>query len=364
MHVTRYHYEGDSATTNIVLTKSRDYQDMSVRPRVRETPVPLVGCAFSGEKRWRRNPNYEDFSITSQVWVNTDVATGMFVYSAYYDYDVDDENNTVPFIRIIGVGTTSAQHHLVCVVQWSVNSTCLEERQARVEILPENKNKRYTVLFVICNISGSDRRNPYAVSITGENSTYLANRLLVKYPEPFRYNLTVCFPAIHSKYNNETESIQTMEVDQLLGVEHFVIYNLSIGARVQAILNYYRNQGILDVKAWNMPVTDIHYFGQMAVINDCIYSNRGRSIYIIVKDLDEFLVPYKDKTLPRLINSMLTHKPKTGVILFRHSLFHLQWPDDVAKFKDGQSAKQLQLYTLLKVWRENLIMIECRVLEV
>ena len=193
------------------------------------------------------------------------------------------------------------------------------------------------------------------MSVTGENSTQLTNRLLVKYRETFLYNLTVCLSCIHSQYDDVTEFIQMMELDQILGVEHFVVYNLSIGTNVRHVLHYYANLSLVDVHSWELPVVEIHYFGQMAAINDCVYSNRGKSRYVIVKDLDEFMVPYKHKTLPHLINAMMSDKPLASTILFRHSFFHVSWSDDVKKFKDSQRANKLQLYTLLKVWRENFI---------
>ena len=193
------------------------------------------------------------------------------------------------------------------------------------------------------------------MSVTGDNSTQLTNRLLVKYRETFLYNLTVCLSCIHSQYDDVTEFIQMMELDQILGVEHFVVYNLSIGTNVRHVLNYYANLSLVDVHSWELPVVEIHYFGQMAAINDCVYSNRGKSRYVIVKDLDEFMVPYKHKTLPHLINAMMSDKPLASTILLRHSFFHVSWSDDVKKFKDSQRAKKLQLYTLSKVWRENFI---------
>ena len=88
--------------------------------------------------KWRGNTTCDMINVTSQVWVPTDAATEIFVYSAYYDID----DNNVPSIRVIGVGLTAAQHHVVCLVQWAANSTLLELRPATVEILPENQNKK------------------------------------------------------------------------------------------------------------------------------------------------------------------------------------------------------------------------------
>ncbi|XP_041350565.1 glycosyltransferase family 92 protein F13G3.3-like [Gigantopelta aegis] len=340
-----YVYRGYSATTHTDF----DYELESQRLGVHVSPVSSDGCDFSS--KWRRNPTVANLSLTSQVWVRSDTAADIFVYSAYYD--VDDDN--VPVIRVIGIGPRTGTHHVICLVQWSADSTCLEDRPATVEIMPEHNSKRYSALFLICDVSVLSDRKPYAVSITKENSTSLKNRLLVKYPEPLRFNITVCFSCIHSKYNDERETIQTIEMDQILGAEHFVAYDFSIGGKVENVFMYYSNQGIVDINVWNLPRVQIHYFGQLAAINDCVYSNRGRSKYIIVKDLDEILVPYKDKTLPTLINRMMTENPEVAAILFKNSYFNKRWPDDTKGFQDGRRAKRFELYMLLKVWRENFI---------
>ncbi|XP_041350564.1 beta-1,4-galactosyltransferase galt-1-like [Gigantopelta aegis] len=315
-------------------------------PRASPSPVSVDECA-----KWRRNPTGANLSLTSQVWVRSDTAADIFVYSAYYD--VDDDN--VPVIRVIGIGSRMGTYHVISLVQWSADSTCLEDRPATVEIMPDHHWKRYSAMFVMCKLNVSESRKPFAVSIAQANTTQLKHKLLVKYPEPFRFNITVCLPCIHSKYNDETETIQSIEMDQTLGVEHFVVYNYSIGDEVKNVVNYYFSQGILEINVWNLPEVEVHYFGQLAAVNDCVYSNRGKSKYVIVKDLDEVLVPYKDKTLPTLINRMMANEPLAGAIMFRSTFFHKEWPDDMEGFEDAQRAKQFHLYTLLKTWRETKI---------
>ncbi|XP_041347889.1 uncharacterized protein LOC121367657 [Gigantopelta aegis] len=338
------------AHRNVSQSVERDaHRNVSQRPSVPESAVYSDRCDLSTD--WGRNRTRDHLNLTSQVWVATHTTTDIFVYSAYYDVNADK----IAFIRVIGVGLTSAKHHVICLVQWSADSTCLEDRPATVEIMPENQNKKYAALYVMCKLNESKNRKPYSVTITGHNCTQLKNRLLVNYPEPHRFNITICLSCIHSKYNDETETIQSIEIDQILGAEHFVVYNYSVGAEVNKVFNYYSSQGILDTRAWNLPKTEIHYFGQLAAISDCMYSNRGRSKYVIVKDLDEILVPYKDKTLPPLISRMMKKKPSAATIMFRHTVFQKTWPDEVKGFNNSQRASRFKLYSLLKIWREKYI---------
>ncbi|XP_041349209.1 uncharacterized protein LOC121368539 [Gigantopelta aegis] len=207
-------------------------------------------------------------------------------------------------------------------------------------------------MFVMCKLNVSKSRKPFAVSIAQANTTQLKHKLLVKYPEPFRFNVTVFFRCMKSKILSKLKPFSHR--DQTFW-EHFVVYNYSIGDEVKNVVNYYFSQGILELNVWNLPKVEVHYFGQLAAVNDCVYSNRGKSKYVIVKDLDEVLVPYKDKILPTLINRMMAKEPLAGAIMFRSTFFHKEWSDDMEGFKDAQRAKQSQLYALLKTWRETKI---------
>ena len=207
----------------------------------------------------------------------------------------------------------------------------------------------------MCKLDKLKNQKPYSVTVMGQDCTRIKNRVLVTYPEPVRFDITICLSCIHSQYNDETETIQSLEIDQILGAQHFVVYNYSVGTKVQNVFNYYSQQGILDIKSWNLPHTDIHYYGQLAAISDCVYSNRGKSKYVIVKDLDEIIVPYEDKTLLPIIKRMMKKKSSAATIMFRHTVFQKSWPNEVEGFKDSKGASKLKLYSLLKIWREKFI---------
>ena len=76
------------------------------------------------------------------------------------------------------------------------------------------------------------------------------------------------------------------------GVEKFYIYDNESTDNTKAILEPYINQGIVDYKYWP------GYRRQLAAYDDCLETNRFASRWIALIDLDEFIVPIKDASIP------------------------------------------------------------------
>jgi hypothetical protein len=78
----------------------------------------------------------------------------------------------------------------------------------------------------------------------------------------------------------------------MFGAQRFVIYNLSSSYDIKLVLDSYERDGIVEVVQWtSFPVTEIHYFGQLAAVNDCLYRNLYRSTFVLFADVDEVVVP-------------------------------------------------------------------------
>ncbi len=117
---------------------------------------------------------------------------------------------------------------------------------------------------------------------------------------------TVCLSVLHSQYSNFRQLIETIELNRLFGAERFVIYYLSASRDVQLVLDTYSRDGIVTVIPWNslpVPVSNgtvhtanssawqVHYFGQVVALNDCLYRSMRHTTYVLVSDVDEIVVP-------------------------------------------------------------------------
>lgn len=122
--------------------------------------------------------------------------------------------------------------------------------------------------------------------------------------KPFPYQFTVCISVMY-EYTNVLQLVQTLEMFKLLGAQHVAIYKSSCNADTQKVLDYYVKAGLVEIIPW--PITqyikvsrgwqptvspgDLHYFGQIAALNDCVYRFMYKTQYVVLQDLDEVIVP-------------------------------------------------------------------------
>jgi hypothetical protein len=126
--------------------------------------------------------------------------------------------------------------------------------------------------------------------------------------------------------------LEFLELHSILGVRHFTMYNHTIGPAVSCILNDYVKQGRLTLLPWQLPMMsqrEIRTEGLFAALNDCLYRNMYHYGYVALIDLDEYIVPRRNDSLPALLSWL--SRPGTraaGSFSFQNAFFYLQWPDD------------------------------------
>lgn len=116
--------------------------------------------------------------------------------------------------------------------------------------------------------------------------------------------------------------IQFMELHRLLGVQWFTIYIQDVPNFIQGILRSYVAEGIAEIVEWNLNISDfiVRDYGQLAVIHDCLYRNRGRVKYLGFMDFDEVFVPRTHSTLPELLQSV--DREEYGSFRFMNVFYH------------------------------------------
>ncbi|XP_060567242.1 glycosyltransferase family 92 protein F13G3.3-like [Ruditapes philippinarum] len=173
---------------------------------------------------------------------------------------------------------------------------------------------------------------------------------------------TVCLTPLNFRYNRYYEIIEWIELNRILGAEQFIVYNYSSGSNVQNVLEYYSKRGIVKVVPWNLPVKvdtlrrssnkpEIHYFGQVAALHDCLYRNKGISEFIVNLDLDEFIIPHdnKSQSWSDIIQQV---KQNFNAYLFRNTFFKKEWDNSGIDIQNKSFVDKLQLVTLQKLQHE------------
>ena len=109
--------------------------------------------------------------------------------------------------------------------------------------------------------------------------------------------LSICVKNLYIPLEENYEPISAfrftewIEMNRLLGVEHFTIYVHSLPETVHDVFYYYYKLGIIDVISQG-PINGDHFIQPRALsVNDCLYRNMYRYHKIINIDTDEVIVP-------------------------------------------------------------------------
>lgn len=151
-------------------------------------------------------------------------------------------------------------------------------------------------------------------------------------------------------------------------------------------IHSYEADGLLEVLSWKLPVPTasnrrVNYYGQLLAFHDCLYRARTHSRYVAIVDLDELLVPMRQRNWVDLIDYVQREnrlKPDTdqlrleqthlkpddrktdsknqseqlyNVFIFQCVFFKKEWPMDRA-FRDNALVSEYHLRTLLYTKRE------------
>ena len=254
----------------------------------------------------------------------------IFVYSAYYD----DRNSERSLIQVIGVIQAKSQIELMCRIYYSANkivnnlpedmndySKSLDSSNvsyfdvpAKISLMNEHHNFSYSACFISCNLDNKMTNNdnfvPQLVSISVKSKLSRTNLLPVndlKGNGIEKTDIGVCIKPIFSKYNNSLDLVEFIELNKILGVFKFTFYNQSMSNDVSCILNYYSKQkdARIIVRSWNLKdrssQIEIHDEAGMAALNDCLYRSMKDVYYLLMIDLDEYIVPHMNETLQDML---------------------------------------------------------------
>ncbi|OWF56877.1 galactan beta-1,4-galactosyltransferase GALS1-like isoform X1 [Mizuhopecten yessoensis] len=272
----------------------------------------------------------------------------------------DNTDNITGTVHVISMKETSFGKSASCVF-WSSDPKDVQAISTSRAVslrINEHHGKRYAAAYFTCNVPYNMK--PVGVSLVTHRCENPSNFMLIQYPEKQRWQFTVCVTPLNFRYSKAYELVEMIEMNRILGADHFVFYNYSTHVNVDKVLQYYIDKDLVEVVQWHLPMkvdvwpkikghtTEIHYFGQLGALNDCLYRNRYRSNFLVYQDLDEFIFPYKHQNWNEMIESL----PRRGVYMFRNTFFRKDWNDTEELFDGKDLAKKYKSTILLKTWRE------------
>lgn len=247
-----------------------------------------------------------------------------YVYSAFYDPRgaAAGKGRGGHVVRVIAVTKTKNADKVWCGLRYKASADTgaggagggaksdVVIVKASVWAIRENWNLKYSAAFVLCPLDNAesavvDVPVPDAVSVfVGEDGSEGATNLMPVLNRDYAVaknkidssSVGVCVKPIHFVYNKTSELIEFFELNRLLGVSHFTLYNDTMSDEVSCVLDRYSSSKSirLSVLEWKLNVasqTEIRTEGLFAALNDCLYRNMLRVQYLALIDFDELIVP-------------------------------------------------------------------------
>lgn len=130
-----------------------------------------------------------------------------------------------------------------------------------------------------------------------------------------------------------------IEMNRLVGVDHFMFYDYSISPDLKKLLAYYQAKGVVSLVKWNTqqipiskaavwppPKNQVHYYGQFAAFNDCLYRLKNHYRFVMFTDLDEMIVPLGEAQISSYLQRVDTHE--IAEFRFRNTYLREDYPKD------------------------------------
>ncbi|XP_026886849.2 uncharacterized protein LOC113590750 [Electrophorus electricus] len=328
-------------------------------------PCVLLISKFYVDTFTFKQPSAQSSFIANRFSLNSITAikhSKHLMVSAFIDHRINKA------IRVISIIKRDSLQPLYCIY-CNDDHTC-RTAEAEVQIHSDHFGFPYAASDVLCH--GAHTQDAAFVSIsTSRNisAIYSEDLLPIKNTvirESFKFNFSVCISNLFGSYNNVLQFVQTMEMYKLLGVQHVVIYNTSCGPDLEKLLQHYKKEGILEIvpwpidhflnpsKGWNFVEHggDLHYYGQLVTLNECIYRNMYQSKYVLLNDIDEIIMPYKHANLPLLMEDLQQEHRDVGVFPIENHIFPKTQFEETGRFNRSKWRGIPGINIMVHIYRE------------
>lgn len=115
-------------------------------------------------------------------------------------------------------------------------------------------------------------------------------------------------------FNNEADYLQEwIEYHRIVGIEHFYLYNNNSDDHYLSVLDPYIKQGIVELTNWPSPPERNWSHWQVLAYEDCLKKCKHLTKWLAFFDVDEFIIPVVDQTIPEFLKD---YENYAGVTIF------------------------------------------------
>ncbi|KAH9375836.1 hypothetical protein HPB48_002305 [Haemaphysalis longicornis] len=173
---------------------------------------------------------------------------------------------------------------------------------------------------------------------------------------PRRSDVKCCSVCVKPVYGDQMTLHKVAEFIahyRVVGARTFFLYDLAMSAELKALLAVFQSAGIdVTVVHSKLPVnsTLTFMYGQMEVLEDCIYRSTAKSEWFLYVDYDELIMPLRLPTLPGILNITGTRmgSARVGSIIFQSRSYCQEYGANISSIAKGEAPLATRLYSLFK----------------
>ena len=304
----------DTATVTSTL---QNLHDTTVLPRTR----PLVG-----------NDHVPQIELP---WTTIRDGTPQ-LFSAYYD-DRDIPLKGRPAVVVLGYHPIAVSSMtMYCKLTFSSKATptiCLKNPATKHFIYGSwaKVNKRSKPMEYVCQLECKDKCTDESIPVlVGLSSIADCSDASADIPvhnraphDPTRlkgFGVCVQTPVFDKSPQQITDFI---EMNRALGAGHITLYVMDINKQLDHFFSTtYYEKDLLEVVKWRNfgAWTEMHYYGELLVMQDCLYRHMNRVKYVAFVDMDELILPLKHSNWSDMM-TVLDTNPKRSTFVFLNTYF-------------------------------------------
>ena len=256
------------------------------------------------------------------------------LFSAYYD---DRDMSGRPAVVVLGYHPLAVSNMtMYCKLTFSSKTTstvCLKNPAIKTLIYGNSyvKNRRSKPTEYICQLeckgNCTDESIPVLVALssiadcTDASADIPVRNRAPRDPTRMKgFGVCVETPLFRKNSQQFTEFV---EMNRALGARHITFYVIHINKQLHHFFStMYCEDDLVEVVKWrNLGAwTEMHYYGELLIMQDCLYRHMNRVKYVAFEDMDELILPLNHSNWSDMM-AVLDTSPKRGAFLFLNTYF-------------------------------------------
>ncbi|XP_063875221.1 beta-1,4-galactosyltransferase galt-1-like [Scylla paramamosain] len=302
-----------------------------------EAVHPSLALAFLVEQerrgsRCHNTPGVFSVRHNNELWQEAVIGGVIFLlYAAYYDSRDEGEG---PTVRMLVMVDSTRPPTPVCHLWYQDDLTPTASSAVRMDYVhwQDRVSGAWLPYLVTCRVVEDLRGVPRVAALVGYSCGPATNALRVLNQEQPRVkkDLALCHKFLFDPTRDYSQRlVEWLEVARAWGVDEVTFYEASVHPNVRAVLQYYQQEGFVQVFPWRSPgdqpslghlyraLYDTQRFTLFTTENipytDCLLRHLATHRYVAVWDMDEFIVPATAFSLPAMLDAARARATEQGL---------------------------------------------------